>query len=42
MLDRYLRIASSVPTFELRYRPGLGDISAVLDEVEAHILGDLS
>ena len=42
MLDRYLRIASSVPTFELRYRPGLGDISTVLDEVEAHILGDLS
>ena len=42
MLDRYLRIASSVPTFELRYRPGLGDISTVLDEIEAHILGDLS
>ena len=42
MLDRYLRIASSVPTFELCYRPGLGDISTVLDEVEAHILGDLS
>jgi hypothetical protein len=39
MLDRYLRLASSVPTFEVRYRPGLGDIAAVLDEVEARIVG---
>jgi hypothetical protein len=38
MLDRYLRLASSVPTFEVRYRPGLGDIAAVLDEVEARVL----
>jgi hypothetical protein len=38
MLDRYLRLASSVPTFEVRYRPGLGAIQAVLDEVEARIL----
>ena len=42
MLDRYLRLGSSVPTFEVRYRPGLGDIHAVLDEVEARILGSLS
>ena len=42
MLDRYLRLASSVPTFEVRYRPGLGDIHAVLDEVEDRILGGLS
>ena len=38
MLDRYLRLASSVPVFEVRYRPGLGDIQAVLDEVEARVL----
>ena len=38
MLDRYLRLASSVPTFEVRYRPGLGHIAAVLDEVEARVL----
>ena len=42
MLDRYLRLTSAVPTFEVRYRPGLGDIPAVLDEVEARILGGLS
>ena len=42
MLDRYLRLAASVPTFEVRYRPGLRDIPAVLDEVEARVLGGLS
>ena len=37
MLDRYLRVASSVPTFDVRYRPGLGHISAVLDEIEKRV-----
>ena len=41
MLDRYLRLASSVPTFDVRYRPGLGDIAEVLDEVEARVLRGL-
>ena len=39
MLDRYLRAASSVPIFEVRYRPGLQNISTVLDEIERRILG---
>jgi hypothetical protein len=34
MLDRYMRLASSVSTFDVRYRPGLAHISAVLDEIE--------
>jgi hypothetical protein len=42
MLDRYMRLASSVPTFEVRYRPGLGEIAAVLDEVEDRVLKDPS
>jgi hypothetical protein len=39
MLDRYLRLASSVPTFDVRYRPGLGHISAVVDEIEERTQG---
>jgi len=38
MLDRYLRLASTVPTYEVRYRPGLGTLAAVLDEIE-EVLG---
>jgi hypothetical protein len=38
MVDRFLDLASSVPTFDVRYRPGLGHISAVLDEIETHVL----
>ena len=38
MLDRYLRLASSVPTFDLRYRPGFDTINVVLDEIEARVL----
>ncbi len=34
MLDRYLRLASSVPVFDVRYRPGLGHICAVVDEIQ--------
>jgi hypothetical protein len=37
MLDRYLHVASSVPTFYVRYRLGLGHISAVLDEIEERV-----
>ena len=42
MLDRYMRLASLATTFEVRYRPGLGKISLVLDEVEARVLAGLS
>jgi hypothetical protein len=42
MLDRYLRLASSVPTFDVRYRPGLGDIPTVLDEIERHALAAMT
>jgi hypothetical protein len=38
MLDRYLHVASSVPTFDVRYRPGLGHLSAVLDEIEQRVM----
>jgi hypothetical protein len=38
MLDRYLRLASSAPTFDIRYRPGLSNISAVLDAIERRVL----
>jgi hypothetical protein len=38
MLDRYLRLSSSVPTFDVRYRFGLGDVSAVVDEIEQRVL----
>lgn len=37
MLDRYLRVASSVPTFDIRYRPGFVHIPAVLDAIEEHV-----
>lgn len=38
MLDRYLRLASSVPTFELAYRAGLGNVSTVLDLIDERVL----
>ena len=38
MLDRYLRLASSVPAFDFRYRPGLDEISFVLDEIEESVM----
>jgi hypothetical protein len=38
MLDRYLRLASWVPTFDVRYRPGLGHFSAMLDEIEKRVM----
>jgi hypothetical protein len=38
LVDRYLRLASSVPTFDVRYRPGLGHLSAVLDEIEKRVM----
>jgi hypothetical protein len=37
MLDRYLRLASSVRTFEVRYRRGFDHLSAVLDEIEDRV-----
>jgi hypothetical protein len=41
MLHRYMRLASSAPTFEVRDHPSLGEISLVLDVV-ARVFGDLS
>jgi hypothetical protein len=38
MLDRYLRLASSVPTFAVRFRRGLDEMPAVLDEIEERVL----
>jgi hypothetical protein len=38
MMDRYLLLASSVPAVEFRYRPGLDEISSVLDEMEARVV----
>ena len=38
MIDRYLRLASSARTFDVRYRPGLGEISSVLDAIEERVL----
>jgi hypothetical protein len=37
MLDRYLHLASSVPTFDVRYRRGLGHLASVIDEIEEHV-----
>lgn len=34
MLDRYLRLASQLPIYEVRYRPDLGTLAAVLDEID--------
>ena len=42
MFERYLRLASSVLTFDVRYRRGLGHLSAVLDEIEAGLAGGAS
>jgi hypothetical protein len=39
MLDRYLRVASSVPIFEVNFRPGLRNVSTVLDAIERRVLG---
>jgi hypothetical protein len=33
MVDHYLLLASTVPIYEVRYRPGLGTLAAVLDEI---------
>jgi hypothetical protein len=41
MLDRYLRLASSVPTFEVRYLADLDHVDAVLDELEERALREL-
>jgi hypothetical protein len=41
MLDRYLRLASSVPTFEVRYAAGIDHIEVVLDELEDRALREL-
>jgi hypothetical protein len=41
MLDRYLRLASSVPAFEVRYAAGIDHIDVVLDEVEERALRKL-
>ena len=38
MLDRYLRLASSVPTFAARYRRGLDNVPVVLDAIEERVL----
>ena len=39
LVRRYLRLASIVPTFDVRYRPDLARIEAVLDELERSVLG---
>jgi hypothetical protein len=41
MLDRYLRLASSVPTFEVHYAAGIDHIEGVLDELEDRALREL-
>jgi hypothetical protein len=38
MLDRYLRLASSVPTFAARYRRDLDNVPVLLDAIEARVL----
>lgn len=38
MTDRYLRLAASIPVFEIRYRRGLDRLASVLDAVEERIL----
>ena len=42
MIDRYLRLASSVAAFDVRYRPGLAHSSAVLDEIERRVLAGVT
>jgi hypothetical protein len=41
MLDRYLRLASSVPAFDVRYAAGIDHIDVVLAELEERALGKL-
>jgi len=38
MIDRYLRLASSVATFDVSYRTGLDHSSAVLDEIVTRVV----
>jgi hypothetical protein len=38
LVDRYLRLASLVPTFEVRYKPGLDHLAGILDAVEERVL----
>lgn len=42
LVSRYLQLAASIPTFGVRYRPGLGHIDAVLDEIEEHVMGGVA
>jgi hypothetical protein len=39
MLDRYLGVSAHVPVFEIRFRPGLDVLPAVLDRIEQAIIG---
>jgi hypothetical protein len=34
MIDHYLELSARVPVFSVRFRAGLGNLPAVLDEVE--------
>ncbi|MCI0422142.1 MAG: hypothetical protein L0312_23425, partial [Acidobacteria bacterium] len=35
MMQRYLDLTARVPAFEIRYKPGLEKLSAVLDGIES-------
>jgi hypothetical protein len=40
LVDRYLQLVSSVPTFEVRFKPGLDHLAGVLEAVEERVLTD--
>lgn len=39
MIERYLSLAAHLPVFEIRFRPGLDALPAVLDRIEEAVIG---
>jgi hypothetical protein len=39
MVERYLGLSARLPVFEIRFRPGLDVLPAILDRIEQRVIG---